>query len=120
MYPAFFRQITMQNNETTIGFERLVQRIEHLLTASLYTRLRGLFDGLARDGETISMQVTTLQKSFHQKRNATCRVHICCHVFTERLDICNERHTRADDIKVVNVQVDVCFARQSQKVENCI
>src|SRR5258707_15457456 len=55
MHPTLFTQITMQNNQTTIGLDRLIERIDHLLTGSLDTRLRGFGNGLTRDSNTVTV-----------------------------------------------------------------
>src|SRR5258706_325032 len=103
----------MQNDETTVGLEWLIERIDHLLTGSLDTGLRGFGDGLACDSDAIAMQVTAFHKTLHQKWDAARSVHICRHVFSERLDIRNKRYTRAERIEIVDVQINVRFARQS-------
>src|SRR3989304_6433038 len=110
----------MQNDEPTIGLTRRFNRIDDLLTWRLHTCLGGFGNGLTGYRHAITMQISTFQKTLHQKWDAAGGVHVRRHVFAKRLDIRYERPARTNRIKIVNVQVNACFTRQSQKVENGI
>src|ERR1051325_1741284 len=110
----------MQNHKTTIGFEWLFQRMDYLLTWGFHSCLVSFGNRLACHCDTIPMQISTFQETLHQKWDATGCMHICRHIFAKRLDICNKRYARTNGIEVVNLQVDISFACQSQKMEHRI
>src|SRR6476661_3585701 len=97
----------MQNHKTPIGFEWLLERIDYLLTWGFHSCLSCFGNRLARYRDTIPMQISTFQKTLHQKWDATGCMHICRHIFAKRLDICKERHARANGVEVVNMQVNI-------------
>ena len=55
----------MQYYKTTIGLEWFLERMDYLLTWSFKTRLRSFGNCFARHGDTISVQITTFQKTLH-------------------------------------------------------
>ena len=55
----------MQNNKTTVGLDRFLQRINYLLARSLDTRLCSFGNRLACDGDTVTMQIAAFQEAFN-------------------------------------------------------
>ena len=75
---------------------------------------------LARDGEAVAVQQTRIEQAAHHHWNAAHTIHIAHHVPTERLNVREQRHLRADAVEVLDVKVDLGFMGDRQQMQDGI
>ena len=117
-HTAIGREIAFQNDESARCFQRIVQWTNNHLSCDF----RGLvcFEsvGVARNGESFTLYVTTIEQTFGDNRNAAGAVHFDGGVLSAGNEVCHQWRARADGVEIINRQFHFGFTREREQMQH--
>src|SRR5262249_8540928 len=91
-----------------------------ILTRRLNSRPRSIAQGLTTDVFLGRSEATSFTQTLAIQRAPASPVHIHGDVFPARLQIGEQRSSRADRVEVVNLESDARFTCHSQQMQNSV
>ena len=100
--------------------QRPLQRRNYLLPGRFNGTLALGPKGTTGDCFRPRVNMVSVQQSPGQQAHSACVVHVRRHKTSGRLQIGKQRRALAHLLKIVNLQIDVSFARDGQQVQHCV
>ena len=98
---------------------RIVEGAQHFAVERGRIDLGEIFgDGLAGDGECITVQQPGLEQGLHDRWHASVPVDVVHDVLSEGLQVANVGNGVTDAVEVVECELDLCFTRYGEQVQH--
>ena len=118
-HATFGREISFQNDEASGFLQRLFQRRDHFLSGS-FDRRSSLSRLQRKSGHGFrrGVKMISAQQAPGQQAHAAGAMHIGGHKTSGGFQIGEQRSALADGLKIVDLQIDFGFARDSQQMQH--